>query len=286
MTSGNNAMKLKIGRIAYTNLFPIFYGLERMQKRASGKNAASYEFIDGVPSELNLKIRTGEIDISPSSSIEYLKNRVHYRLIEGHSISSFGPVRSVLLFSKQPLEALEGRTVLTSWQSETSVALLSIILKKFYGIDAKLSSTPRSITESITRSTGAAMKTHDAYLLIGDDAMKEALQWPREKIYDLGDLWYRHTGLPAVFALWIARTACCEQNPELLGQFIRDLEASKRAARGSLEEIAGHSWLRQLIPVKELVAYWEGISYDFLDEHRRGLELFRSYAVELGLIQD
>lgn len=282
MTSGDNTqkqrIKLRIGRIAYTNLFPIFYGLQR------NKNAASYEFIDGVPSELNRKVRTGEIDISPSSSIEYLKNRARYRLIDGHSISSFGPVGSVLLFSRQPLEALEGQTVLTSSHSETSVALLSIILKKFYGIDAKLRSTPRSITESSTRSSSAAMKPHAAYLLIGDDAMKEALHWPQDKIYDLGDLWYRHTGLPAVFALWIARNTCCEQKPELLRQFIRDLEASKSAALGNLREIAAHSWLRQIIPVGELVAYWEGISYDFLDEHRRGLELFRSYAAELTLI--
>lgn len=281
MTHADNAQKLRmnlrIGRIAYTNLFPIFYGLQRKQQ-----DAASYEFIDGVPSELNRKIRTGEIDISPSSSIEYLRNRDHYRLIEGHSISSFGPVGSVLLFSNQPIEALEGRTVLTSSQSETSVALLAIILKKFYGIDAKLSST----AESITRSTGAAMKAHDAYLLIGDDAMKEALQWPREKIYDLGDLWYRHTGLPAVFALWIARKTCCEQNPALFRQFMRDLEESKSAAPGSFREIAGDSWLRHIIPVEEIVAYWEGISYDFLDEHRRGLELFRDYAAELGLLEN
>lgn len=272
MIPGDTAMKLRIGRIAYTNLFPIFYGLER------NKNAASYEFVDGVPSELNRKIRTGEIDISPSSSIEYLKNRAHYRLIEGHSVSSFGAVGSVLLFSKQPIEALEGHTVLTSSQSETSVALLSIILKKFYGIEAQLIST--------SAPSGAAMRSHEAYLLIGDDAMKEALRWPQDKIHDLGDLWYRHTGLPAVFALWIARKTCCEQKPELLRKFIRDLEESKNAAHRNLGEIAGHSPLGQIIPVEELVAYWEGISYDFLDEHRRGLELFRSYAAELGLIQD
>lgn len=274
MTTGDNAlklsMKLRIGRIAYTNLFPIFYGLQRKQ------NAACYEFIDGVPSELNKKIRSGVIDISPSSSIEYLKNRAHYRLIEGHSISSFGPVGSVLLFSNHPLEALEGRTVLTSSQSETSVALLAVILKKFYGIDAQLTAT--------SASTGTALKKDDAFLLIGDDAMKEALQWPREKIYDLGDLWYRHTGLPAVFALWIARHTCCTQNPELFGQFIRDLDESKSAAPGNFREIAGHSWLKEVIPVEGLVAYWKGISYDFLDEHRRGLELFREYAAELGLI--
>lgn len=271
MKTDGNAMKLRIGRIAYTNLLPIFYGLQR------SRNAAAYEFIDGVPSELNLKVRTGEIDVSPSSSIEYLKNRPDYRLLEGHSISSFGPVGSVLLFSRKPLEALGGETVLTSSQSETSVALLTIILKKFYAVDVRLRTT--------AASTGAAMESQNAYLLIGDDAMKEALQRPRENIYDLGGLWYRHTGLPAVFALWIARRTCCEQKPELLEQLVLDLEESRDAAAGKLREIARDSWLRPIIPEEEIVAYWRGISYDFRDEHRRGLELFGHYAQELGLIQ-
>lgn len=264
-------MKLRVGRIAYTNLFPIFYGLQRLP------GAASYEFIDGVPSELNRKIRTGEIDISPSSSVEYLKHGADYQLIEGQSISSFGPVGSVLLFSRRPLEGLQGRTILTSSQSDTSVALLAVILRKFYGVEAELRST--------TALTVSAQQADTAVLLIGDDAMKEALKWPREHIHDLGELWYRHTGLPAVFALWIARTDSAEEKPALLRQFLLDLEESRKAAPGAFREIAGHSWLRQVIPEEELIAYWQGISYEFGDAHRKGLELFGRYAAELGLLQ-
>lgn len=264
-------MKLRIGRIAYTNLFPIFYALEH------GADCSGYEFVDGTPAELNRRLWKGDIDISPSSSIEYLRHRDSYTLIDGHSISSFGPVGSVFLFSKRPIEALAGLTIMTTSQSETSVALLSIILKKFYEIDCRLKTTSGDLTE--------VMREHEACLLIGDDALREALLWPHLSIYDLGDLWYRHTGLPAVFALWIARKNCCVQRPGLLGQFISDLDRSKKAALGSLKEIAGHSWLTRLIPEEEIVAYWKGISYDFLDEHKKGLELFRRYAEELSLLQ-
>jgi chorismate dehydratase len=81
--------KLKIGRFFYSNLFPIYYMLEKEA------DCSSYEFVEGVPSYLNREIREGRIDVSPSSSIEYLKNTDRYDLIEGHSISSMGPVGSV-----------------------------------------------------------------------------------------------------------------------------------------------------------------------------------------------
>src|SRR5512135_2097525 len=107
-------------------------------------DCSRYEFVEGVPSFLNKEIREGRIDVSPSSSIEYLRNADRYDLIEGHSISSIGPVGSVFLFSRRPIEELAGATVATSSQSETSVALLRIILKKFLGVECAF--TPTSDT--------------------------------------------------------------------------------------------------------------------------------------------
>ncbi len=265
-------MTLRIGRIAYTNLFPIFYALE------NEADCSSYEFIDGVPSDLNRRLHNGDIDISPSSSIEYLKHRDQYTLVTGHSISSFGRVGSVLLFSKRPIEALDGMTILTSSQSETSVALLAIILRKFLGITCFLKSTREPLDE--------VLRSHDACLIIGDDAIKEALRRPELLMYDLGDLWYRHTGMPMVFALWIMRNSSLEHKPNLLRQFMLDLDQSKKSALGNYAKIAKHSWLKQVISPAEIVSYWEGISYDLGEEHRKGLELFSRYAEELGLIHD
>jgi chorismate dehydratase len=263
-------MKLRIGRIAYANLFPIFYTLEKEF------DCSAYEFVDGVPSAVNRMIRAGEIDISPSSSIEYFRNSDRYLLIENHSISSAGPVRSIFLFSKRPIETLDGHTVLVTSQSETSVALLRIILEKFYGLECIFSPTSEPL--------GKAMLSNDAYLLIGDDALVEARRRPELRIYDLGDLWYRNTGLPFAFALWIVTRGCCIDEPELFEKFKKDLDASKVIAVKNLERIAEASPLRGLLSVEELVEYWQGISYDYNDEHKRGFDLFRRYAGELGLI--
>jgi chorismate dehydratase len=261
---------LRIGKINYANLFPIFYTMEKTS------DSSEYEFLEGVPSEVNRLLREGEIEISPSSSIEYLRRESMYTLIDGHSISCFGPIGSILLFSKRPIETLDGLTVLASSQSETSVALLNIILRKFYDFHCTLLPTSAPLAES--------MASHSACLLIGDDALRESLKWPRLYIYDLGDIWHKSTGLPFVFALWMARNDFCEREPRQFEKFKDNLNAAKKQALKSLRDIAGRSSLATILSGDEIVSYWKGISYDLGDEHRKGLALFRQYAAELGLI--
>lgn len=264
-----NKQRLLIGEIPYANLFPIFYMLKR------GPDLSDYEFIEGSPSELNKKIREGLIDVSPSSSIEYLRHRDSYELIENHSISSLGPVGSILLFSKKPIEALDGLTVLTSSQSETSVALIQIVLKKFYELDCHFESSSMPLRE--------ALSSDAPYLLIGDEALREALKWQSLCIYDLGDVWYKHTGLPFTFALWISRKACSAEKRELYNKFIDDLDRAKTSALSSLDTIAASSPLRDTLSEEYLISYWKGMSFDFTQEHKKGLELFLTYTKELGL---
>ncbi len=311
MGEGGKKSFLKIGKIPYANLFPIFYTLQREC------NCSKYTFIEGVPSRLNKLLRAGEIEVSPSSSIEYLKHEDIYTLIEGHSISSKGAAGSILLLSTKPIEELEGKTVLVSSQSETSVALLDIILKKFYTIVCSLKPTDESVDSLINKA--------EAYLVIGDDALRakklvtsKALQVAGNKdpslvtqhssgytfslpsregrvgrgetyVYDLGELWYQKTGHPFVFALWIVRRDCYEEKAQLLNSFIYDLNNAKGRALQNLEKIALK--LKPLllsthslnIHTEELVSYWNGISYDLSEEHKIGLELFRKYSEELGL---
>lgn len=266
MTKGH----LRIGRIRYANLSPIFYMLER------SADCSAYEFVEGVPSVVNRLLREGDIDISPSSSIEYLRNEEKYTVLDGHSISSAGPIGSILLFSRRPIETLNGLIVLASSQSETSVALLDIVLNKFYDLDCPLKSTSEPLEKAI--------ETHTAYLLIGDDALREALKWPKLYIYDLGDIWHKNTGLPFVFALWIARNAWSMEEPALFERFRKDLDAAKVGALKNLRTIAGESPLLSMLSEDEIVSYWKGISYDLDEEHKKGLELFQKYAEELKLI--
>lgn len=235
-----------------------------------------YEFVEGAPSDLNKKIREGLIDVSPSSSIEYLRHRDKYELIENHSISSSGPVGSILLFSKKQLETLGGFTVLTSAQSETSAALIRIVLNKFYKLDCLFESSDKPLKDAIDSDT--------PYLLIGDKALREALKWPGLYIYDIGELWHKYTGLPFTFALWIAHKDNCSEKIELYKKFIDDLNRAKISALKNLHIAAASCPLKDMLSKKALITYWQRMSFDFNNEHRKGLELFSAYSKELGLI--
>ncbi|TAL27535.1 MAG: futalosine synthase [Nitrospirae bacterium] len=278
-SDGQNTLaehKLKIGKIPYANLFPIFYMLEKEC------DCSGYEFIEGVPSNVNRMLRDGKVDISSSSSIEYLRNRDKYAFIEGHSISSIGPVGSIILFSRKPIEALDVHTILTSSQSATSVALLDILLTKYLKIKGNLKSaklTHCSVPSDV-----------EAYLLIGDDALK-AVKYYRTRtvkepffIYDLGELWHKYTGLPFTFALWIYKKDCGKEKMDLIEKFKDDLNKAKKLALNNLKEIASKAPLRDVLTEEELIAYWKNVSYAFGEKHKKGFELFRKLAEELGLI--
>lgn len=265
-------MKLRIGKISYANVWPIFYMLERYA------DCSSYEFVEGVPSTLNRMLREGSIDVSWSSSIEYLKNPGRYDIIGNLSIDSNGPVGSVLLFSKKPIEELEGETIFMTSQSETSIALLQIICRKFYGLSCTYLLTSKPLEQTLS--------SHAAYLLIGDDALSEAARRPDLRIYDLGQLWKKFTNLPFTYALWLLRKESHRQKESLVNRFVSDLEIAQLRALADLEGIAAVSPFRSMLSEKQLVDYWRGISYTFSSAHKKGFDLFRQYATELGLLPE
>lgn len=257
---------IKIGRIPFLNLQPIFYYLE---KHCGDR----YSFLSGVPSEVNDYLRRGMVDISPSSSIEYLREPESYRIIPGHSISSIGPVKSIYLFTKKPLKKIKGDKILHTYKSETSTALLKIICERFYGLGCKYKESRLPLKDGLDRASG--------YLLIGDDAMVEFKKNQFYHVYDLGEIWYKETGLPFVFALWITRK---DLTDETIMHIKDDLNQAKIWASNHYEEIAKTSQLSNILAESYIVQYWRSLSYELDDEHMKGLDLFKSYLLESGLI--
>ncbi len=264
--------KLMVGRISYLNLFPIYHAIQ------SKCNCSQYEFIEGVPSELNKMIREGKIDISPSSSIEYIRNSHLYELIEGHSISCSGCIASILLFSRKPIGELNGSKIYVTSQSETSIALLNIVLKKFYGIQCDL-----VVAKKPENSNG------EAFFLIGDDALKInkklSVGSPSFLVYDLGQIWAEHTNLPFVFALWIARKDIYynRAKKQLLERFISDLDNAKEIFnKEELHRILQSAAISDFLSEDEIVSYWNKISYNLTEKHKEALDLFRQYLQEIS----
>jgi chorismate dehydratase len=235
---------IRLGRIAYVNMAPVFYRLE-----------AEVEEITGVPTELNRRLLDGELDLAPISSIEYARNADSLRILPRMCVSSEGAVDSIQLVSKKPLEQV--RSVAVTPESATSVVLTKVLLPEAghvpLGEDA------------------------DAKLLIGDAALKSAFEDPTPH-YDLGRLWLERTGLPMVFAVWAAPEPVAEGVAELEDALV----ASVRAARAEPEALAFDSSERYGYPPGFLARYFEKLRYRFGPRERAGFLTFLELARDVG----
>ncbi len=126
------------------------------------------------------------------------------------------------------------------------------------------------------------MDSDTPYLLIGDNALREAIKWPG-LYYDIGELWHKHTGLPFTFALWIANKNNCSEKAGLYRKFINDLDRAKISALKNLDIVAASCPMKDMLSTEALIAYWKRMSFDFTDEHRKSLELFNAYSKKLGI---
>jgi len=256
---------LRVGRIPFLNLLPIYRALE------AGFPLEYVRFVSGHPSELNRKLRTGKLDISPSSSIEYGNHPERYLLVPDVSISSRSKVMSVLLFSHRPVADLPGGAIAVTRSSDTSIILLEILLREFLGKRNRLVRTSLPPAD--------ALRSHPAYLAIGDEAIRTSLAGVADHVTDLGEWWNRETGTPFVFALWIVSR---EQRTHVQ-RFARTLLSAKKIAR---EEIGGGDRgipAPEWVPRDFLSEYWQNLSYDLVKEIG-GLERFFLLAAKIGRI--
>src|SRR5687768_6371956 len=117
---------MRIGRIPYINCYPVYGAIDR------GRVHLDAELVDGVPTDLNRKMASGELDISVVSAVEYARDSGRYLLLPDLAISCDGPVRSVMLFSERPASDLTSRNVIVSRSSMTSVALLELLFENVW----------------------------------------------------------------------------------------------------------------------------------------------------------
>ncbi len=253
-------MTLRIGRISYLNVVPYFHYL--VDEGFDG------EIVSGVPSELNTLLSQGRIDACPSSSFEYGLNADQYLLLPEHSISSIGPVHSVLLFSRGPISLLDGQDIAITGESATSINLLKILLLEFCGVNDARCQVPQGRVEE-------ALAAGQSALLIGDRALTAAQNCPQDvQITDLGALWYHFTGLPFVFALWLLRRDAVSKHFDEIARFTPQLKSARQRAFADLPALAAHYAENSGFSPAGLENYWQGIDYDLSDVHLEGLRLF------------
>jgi chorismate dehydratase len=254
-----NRPKLRIGAVNYLNTKPLIYGLERYAPQA--------EIVLDLPSRLADHLARGRLDVALIPSIEFFHDPT-YTVVSNACIACRGPVLSVKLFSRGPIESI--RTLALDEGSRTSVALVRILLAERFDVRPQLERLPLAATLNDADA--------DAVLLIGDRAMHSP-PGRFEVVWDLGDEWCRWSELPFVFAMWAARSgAALDGLEEALGR-------ARDAGVANLNEIATREAAPLGLTRPQCISYLRDNLYFYLGpREQRGLELFHKKAVQMGLL--
>ena len=257
---------LRVGRIPYINTYPVYGAVDR------GIVTLDAAMVDGVPSALNAAMAAGELDVSVVSAVEYALHAERYLLLPDLAITCDGPVRSVMLFSKRPVTELDGATVLVSRSSMTSVELLALLFRERWGVE------PRLVPADAESADIAhfADQPHEARLVIGDAALllssgTHAVSRRYPHHVDLGRAWKEWTGLPFVFAVWVAQRS----TPVVDALRVHaGLIASRDWGVANLPILAAQAAEVTGVPRDTCALYFSGLDYRLSLPHLRGLTEF------------
>jgi chorismate dehydratase len=263
--------KAGLGRIAYLNVLPIYFALERV----FGENG--FHLVRGTPVELNDWMRRGQVDLGSISALEYGRAWRDYLLLPDLSISSKGAVGSVLLFSRVPFSRLEGRTIRVSAASASGAALLKVLMTELFAVEPRYQRGPLA---------NASLQEVTAVLGIGDEALrlKGAAVMPFE--LDLGEAWQELTGLPFVFGVWAVRRDFARAQPEATASLHRLLLRSRDWGLGSLAELSRIAAGPFGMTPAQILAYFQQLNYSLDPEHEEGLSTFFHYLYKLGELKE
>ena len=246
---------LKISAVSYLNSTPFVYGIEKKLD----KDLYSLEL--DIPSVCAEKLLSGKVDIGlvPVAIIPMLKE--HY-IISNYCIGAEGKVRSVILYSNVELKNI--KKILLDDQSRTSVILTKVLAKHFWMIDPLWSNAKTGYESTIAGDT--------AGLVIGDRTF--ALENKFKYTYDLSEEWKKFTGLPFVFACWVA-------NRPIDRIFAKEFDLALQFGINNTDDVIRE--LKDLPASKtEVKAYLDkNISYTFDQRKKEGLEKFLSLATSV-----
>ncbi|WP_027721425.1 menaquinone biosynthetic enzyme MqnA/MqnD family protein [Maridesulfovibrio zosterae] len=254
--------RVKVGRISYLNVLPIYYPLE------SGLIKNEFDFLYGPPAQLNKMMAEGLMHISSTSSIEYLRHAEQYKLLPDLAIGSRGPVQSVLLLSRKPVEELKGSKILVSAQTHSSAALLKILLTEYIPVH------PEYETGKATETLESGERP-EAILCIGDEALNLRKHKDYPYKFDLGEEWIKWTGLPCIFGVWVVRKDVCEQ--ENVKKAINSIIKGKKWGQANIDRMSELTAEKSILTPEETSSYYDGLVFDLGKQEIAGLKTFAKY---------
>ncbi|KIO75036.1 radical SAM protein [Pedobacter lusitanus] len=239
--------KIRISAVAYTNTKPFIYGINH--SAVSNRIDLSLD----IPSDCAAKLIDGTVDIGliPVAAIPHVP---HANIISDYCIGSVGAVNSVFIFSNVPVNEI--KTLRLDSHSRTSNNLARVLLKFHFKQEVSFTTDPDAIT--------------DAIVLIGDRTFGKKDDYTFA--YDMGEEWMNFTGLPFVYAAWVANKAVPQ---DFIAEFNAALKMGLAARKELLKTLPVN-------PVFDLDDYlMHKLDFELTDKKREALSLFLSYIEQL-----
>jgi chorismate dehydratase len=127
-----------------------------------------------------------------------------FKVVGDFCLAAYNKVESVLLLSQCPMSEI--KTILLDYQSRSSVKYVRILAEKYWNLKCDFVDANESFEFQISGNTAA--------VIIGDRALN--LRNSFHYKYDLAAEWFKFTGKPAVFAVWVANN---NVDSEFISQF-------------------------------------------------------------------
>jgi chorismate dehydratase len=260
---------LRIGCVKYLNARPLIRGWP-----------GEVDF--DHPSALCKRLADGELDVALVSSFEFLRNPI-YRIVDDVSISSDGPVYSVVVAHRGDISEIQ--EIELDPASQTAVNLLRCL-------HAEVGFKPRLIRRNTGVSSAGAksISARRAQLLIGDQAIRFRESHAGEfRFWDLGEQWKKLIGLPFVYALWLIRPEV--PNAKTIANRLRALRNENLANLDELisEVVAGVAdpGDRKEFDHQFCATYYRAhLRFSFGEEEKEGLRAFAKLCARHGLLEE
>jgi predicted solute-binding protein len=255
-----NAVEPRIQGVAYLNAWPVLYGL------MLGKEPERLRM--ALPAVLAQRLLARDADLA-LAPVATLSLRPGFELAPNICIGADGYVASVLIVSERPIHELD--LLLLDTASRTSVVLAQLVADHLRGgqsIEVEPADVMR-IERDVHGTTGA--------VVIGDRALGLRERYPH--VLDLGAVWKEWTGLPFVFAAWIAQEGVLDAR--LLDMLDHSLDYGKQSRR----DIA-HMWAAQHGGDPTFFEHYltEHVRYDLDERFEAGLREFFARGASAGLM--
>ncbi len=252
-----------IGKIPYLNSVPFYENIEQRQ----------FKILPIVPRRMGQLSAKDQIDAGLFSLMDYFAQENNLELMN-YCIATRDQVKSVMLFSKEGWQGLQGRNIGIIDDTATSVRLLQVLLEKKYSVKANFVRMHSSVND---------FSQFDAVLLIGDEALKANKSGliGFDLVFDLAKEWYDWQKMPFVFAVWAYKKSLSTDKKEELQQIILQ---SLEKGENQLESIGTLHGRTITLSPSETSEYLQGFNYRLGEREKEAMNIFKKLIEEVVVI--